>query len=313
MNDPRICSYAAPSRRNAWLLALAAAAALFASCKLDGPARGARPDILPGTVGELVVADADTGTGMSASPSPDGKRIAVAAQGALWVMPAGGGRAVRISDSSLQPAAPAWSPDGKRIAFQNYAPEGHYHLWTIEPDGRGARALTSGPNDDREPAWLPDGSGLVFASDRSNDGQYKLWRVALPGAPPVRITSGPGAEGSPAISPDGARLAYVDGANVMVVALDGGDPAMVGPGSAPAWAPDTGGLIYQNATGQLVVGGVQVTRDELVLPMAVRFLPNGRFLYMVDGTIRTRDAKGGDPADIAFRAGAGAHRPASQG
>jgi hypothetical protein len=88
---------------------------------------------------------------------------------------------------------------------------------------------------------------------------------------------------------------------------------MVGPGSAPAWAPGSGGLIYQNAAGQLVVGGVQVTRDELVLPMAVRFLPDGRFLYMVDGKIRTRDAKGGDPADIAFRAGGDAHRPASQG
>jgi Tol biopolymer transport system component len=50
--------------------------------------------------------------------------------------PVRGGNATRITDWHLEPTAPVWSPDGKRIAFQNYAPEGNYHIWTIEPDGR---------------------------------------------------------------------------------------------------------------------------------------------------------------------------------
>ncbi|QNA99998.1 PD40 domain-containing protein [Massilia sp. Se16.2.3] len=98
-------------------------------------------------------------------------------------MPSAGGRAVRITDYRLEPTAPVWSPDGRSIAFQNYAPEGNFHIWTIRPDGSGARELTSGPFDDREPAWLPDGSGLVFSSDRGMDGQYKIWRLDLGGAP----------------------------------------------------------------------------------------------------------------------------------
>jgi Tol biopolymer transport system component len=103
---------------------------------------------------------------------------------------AAGGRASRITDWRLEPTAPVWSPDGKRIAFQNYAPEGNYHIWTIGPDGRHPRELTDGPFDDREPAWLPDGSGLVFSSDRSGDGQYKIWRVGSNGGTPGRSRPG---------------------------------------------------------------------------------------------------------------------------
>jgi hypothetical protein len=63
--------------------------------------------------------------------------------------------ATRITDWHMEPTAPVWSPDGKRIAFQNYAPEGNYHIWTIDPDGATCGRVTTGPYDDREPAWTP--------------------------------------------------------------------------------------------------------------------------------------------------------------
>jgi len=224
-------------------------------------------------------------------------------------MPARGGRAVRITDYRLEPTAPVWSPDGKRIAFQNYAPEGNYHIWTISPEGRHATELTSGPYDDREPAWLPDGSGLVFSSDRGGDGQYKIWSVALGGAAPVQLTTGPGAESNPVVSPDGTRLAYVDGANVVTAPIAGGAPTIVAPGTAPAWTPDGAGLVYQNAARQLVVGGAQVTTEEDIFPFPVRYLPGGRFLYTSDGKIRLRDAAGGERRDVDFRAELKLRRP----
>jgi Tol biopolymer transport system component len=290
------------------LLALAVGAALLGGCQTGRPGHVDQTNDLRGPTHDFTV-ELREGTNMAASPSPDGKRIVFSAQGALWVMPIGGGVAARITDWHLEPTAPVWSPDGRRIAFQDYAPGGNYHIWTIDPNGRNVRELTTGPNDDREPAWLPDGSGLVFSSDRSNDGQYKIWSVAVGGGTPVQLTTGPGAESNPVVSPDGARLAYVDGTNVVTAPIAGGPPAVVAPGTAPAWTPDGASLVYQNAARQLVVGGAQVTADEDIFPFPVRFLPDGRFLYTADGHLRTRDALGANPADIGFRAEITFRRP----
>lgn len=288
-------------------LAAAIGAALLTACQWPGGGVDQLNE-LRGPTRDLAI-ELREGTNMAAAPSPDGRRVVFSAQGALWVMPVKGGRAQRITDYRLEPTAPVWSPDGKRIAFQNYAPEGNFHIWSIAPDGRDAREITSGPFDDREPAWLPDGSGLVFSSDRSGDGQYKIWSVALGGAAPVQLTTGPGAESNPVVSPDGARLAYVDGTNVMTAPIAGGTPSLVAPGTAPAWTPDGASLVYQNAARQLVVAGAQVTQDEDIFPFPVRFLPDGRFLYTADGKIRTREAGGANPRDIAFRAELKLRRP----
>jgi Tol biopolymer transport system component len=286
------------TRRTA--LALAAGAFLLSACQIHGGGRVDQLNDLRGPTQDLRV-ELREGTNMAASPSPDGRHIVFSAQGALWVIPAGGGKATRITDWHLEPTAPVWSPDGRRIAFQNYAPEGNYHIWTIAPDGSHPAELTTGPNDDREPAWAPDGSALVFSSDRSNDGQYKIWTVAAGGGTPSAVTTGPGAESNPVISPDGTRLAYVDGANVVTRLLSGGAPTIIAPGTAPAWTPD-GGLVYQNADRQLVLRGAQVTTNEDIFPFPVRYLPDGRFLYTSDGHIRVRDAAGANRSDIDFRA-----------
>jgi Tol biopolymer transport system component len=291
------------------LLAAAIATSFLSACQWPHRSGADQLNDLRGPTRDYVV-ELREGTDMAAAPSPDGTRIVFSNQGALWVMPAAGGKATRITDWHLEPTAPVWSPDGRRIAFQNYAPEGNYHIWTIAPDGRGAAELTTGPNDDREPAWLPDGSGLVFSSDRGNDGQYKIWRVSSGGGAPQRVTSGPGMESNPVVSPDGTRVAYVDGANVVTAPLAGGTPTVVAPGTAPAWTPDGAALVYQNAARQLVLGGAQVTTDEDIFPFPVRWLPDGRFLYTADGRIRVRDALGGSPADIAFRAELALRRPA---
>ncbi len=283
------------------LIALAVSTALLGACQFPGkPGRVDELNDLKGPT-DVRAVEMHEGTNMAVAPSPDGKRIVFSAQGALWVMPAGGGKATRITDWHLEPTAPVWSPDGRHIAFQNYAPQGNYHIWLIDPDGHHPRELTTGPNDDREPAWLPDGSGLVFSSDRSNDGQYKIWRLTL-GGNLEQLTTGPGAESNPVVSPDGRRLAYVDGPNVMLLTFGNAAPAVVAPGTAPAFTPDGGGIVYQNAARQLVVGGVQVTTDEDIFPFPVRYLPDGRFLYTADGHIRVRDAAGANAQDIAFSA-----------
>src|ERR1019366_2165768 len=105
------------------------------------------------------------GTSMAAALSPDGRTIAIDLLGALWVMPAAGGTAKRITEETMDVRMPAWSPDGARLAFQAYRPR----TWPIgprNPDGTARRAVTTGPFDAREPHWSPDGTRIAFSSDR---------------------------------------------------------------------------------------------------------------------------------------------------
>ena len=60
---------------------------------------------------------------------------------------------------------PLWSPRGDLIMFSRQV-EGDYEIYTIKPDGTGARRLTHSRGNDAHMAWSPDGEHIVFASTR---------------------------------------------------------------------------------------------------------------------------------------------------
>ncbi|MFY0576564.1 TolB family protein [Cystobacter fuscus] len=235
---------------------------------------------------------------MAAAPSPDATRIALALQGALYVVPFSGGEARRISTWSMEVTHPVWSPDGSRIAFQNYDTEGNYHIWTIAPDGSNATRVTSGPFDDREPSWSADGSRLVFSSDRGGDMQYKIWSIGIADGQYQQLTTGAGAESHPALSPDGTKLLLVENGGVVLVDLVTGARTSRGAGSAPAWTPDGSDVISQGG-GYWSVNGIPVNAaSEDLFPFPARFLPDGRFLYTGDGKIRIRATTGESVSEV---------------
>ena len=76
------------------------------------------------------------------------------------------GRACDLRRQLGSDADPAWSPDGRWIAYVRRLPgDTIREIWIMRPDGSGAHRLTSLHGTSINPAWSPDGRRIVFASD----------------------------------------------------------------------------------------------------------------------------------------------------
>ncbi|MFB0872181.1 MULTISPECIES: amidohydrolase family protein [unclassified Sphingobium] len=255
----------------------------------------AAPANLPPPGGERPVAfDVHEGTSMAVSVSPDGKWLAVDLQGSLWIIPAKGGKAVRITDYFNDARQPVWAPDGKSLAYFAYR-EGGYDLWTVKPDGSGARKLTNGTYDDREPAFSPDGSKIAFSSDRS--GNYDIWTLDLASGAITQISKNPHEDRMPTWSPDSARIAYsgTDGAKTglyattLATGVEIPLRAVEGRVDAPSFGPK-GELAYvvQDGNGsRLEIDGTPVSGAENVFPFRISWGQTG-YYYVSDGKLRHR-------------------------
>ena len=67
----------------------------------------------------------------------------------------------RLTNHSARDFAPAWSPDGTRIAFTSYR-DGNHEIYVMDADGRNVIRLTN--NSGWSPAWSPDGARIAFVS-----------------------------------------------------------------------------------------------------------------------------------------------------
>jgi len=192
--------------------------------------------------------------------SPDGKQIAFAALGNLWVMPVGG-EARRLTDNGpYEVVDPAWSPDGRQIVYANDR-RGSFDIWTYDLASGRQRRLTSAPGAEMRPAWSPDGSQIAYENVfGSYTEQVEILDLAT-GKSRTLATAGD-SPGYPQWSPDGkllmvSRLAsfsssesyYSGGENqISIVPVAGGKARDVTldqgysvgdrTGDGPAWSPD---------------------------------------------------------------------------
>jgi Tol biopolymer transport system component len=152
--------------------------------------------------------DERTGSPMNdANPawSPDGKRLAFNSNGDIFVIASDGNGLVQLTNDPSWEGLPSWSPNGSQIAF-NSERGGNPDIYLINADGSGLKRLTDNPGADGSPLWSPDGSKIVFISDR--DGNEEIYLMDPDGSRQTNLTQNPELDATTLWSPDGAHLLF---------------------------------------------------------------------------------------------------------
>ncbi len=256
--------------------------------------------------------------------SPDGDWLAFVTGwasssrgGRIWSVPASGGAARPLTPEGIEALAPAFSPDGRRLAF--FAPDsaGRRQVWLQGLTAEGAASgqpLRLTQHADVTPTrvrWSPDGTALLYSADG------RLWRMPAVGGsateipftarleitrerrvlPPVRFPA-PGVEQEAhshlglVLSPDGRQIGVLALGKVWVVPV-GGEPQAVAeiPSTAHglAWSPDGAELTWAAGTwGEEDLYSTNTatgaTRHLTALPgreVLPSWSPDGRYLAFV--------------------------------
>lgn len=154
--------------------------------------------------------------------------------------------------------APAWSPDGRQIAFERKSTRAE--IWRSAADGSRPRRVTLGSLDDEDPDWSPDGRRLVFTREvRARDGTYSfLWVVRADGTHARRLLRMPEVS-EPSWSPDGSKIAFTDkNGRLFAVRPDGTRLQRLGGrkllGVMPRWSPEGRRLALSRVRDHEAVG-----------------------------------------------------------
>ena len=103
-------------------------------------------------------------------------------------------------------SAPAWSPDGRRLAVV-LTKDGGSQIYLVNADGSGVTRLTQSSAIDTEPNFSPDGELLLFTSDRG--GSPQIYGMAAKGGEARRLTFEGTYNVSPRFNPDGKSFTFI--------------------------------------------------------------------------------------------------------
>ncbi|MGA8708759.1 MAG: Tol-Pal system beta propeller repeat protein TolB [Steroidobacteraceae bacterium] len=154
-------------------------------------------------------------------------------------------------------SAPAFSPDGSRLALTLSGSGGNLDIWLLDLATQGLTRLTDDPAVDTEPAWSPDGKSIYFTSDRAGGPQIYKLDIANPKRV-QRITFGSSYNARSRVSPDGTKIAFVtrEGGNYRIGLQDlaSGTVSVLSHGvldESPSFAPNGATIIYAGRDGAI--------------------------------------------------------------
>jgi Tol biopolymer transport system component/DNA-binding winged helix-turn-helix (wHTH) protein len=107
---------------------------------------------------------------------------------------------------------PAWSPDGKKIAFTRASETAVRDIYWISLANGQVHQLTHDRMDIDSLTWSADSASVVFSSNR--EGKYALWKMGLTRGAPERLSVGTEDAFQPALGPKPGELAYTQGATI---------------------------------------------------------------------------------------------------
>ena len=179
----------------------------------------------------------------------------------IYVLDVAKGSSKRLTRNRGSDDNPAWSPDGQRIAYDNFDSFGAgRHIYVMSAAGDGAIALTNTADNGSQnshPSWSPDGTRLVFSSSPPGSGSADIHVIPADGSgPAVNLTNLPtDLNIEPAWAPDAGsavKVAFTSshgGSGLDVWVYDESKtPAMTqltsGGARMPAWSPDGTRIAY---------------------------------------------------------------------
>jgi Tol biopolymer transport system component len=186
-------------------------------------------------------------------------------------------------------ADPAWSHDGRSLAFQSNrtGTSQIYVLRIADCSVRQVTKLESGPDPAEAPDWSPNGRWIVFS--RLDRG---LWVVRAEGTGLTQVIGGEA--NWPAWSPNGRTIVFSRGYpdyQLFAVPAKGGKLRGLGPGVGAAWSPDGRRLAFvrgiEGATWVMRADGTQrqrVTHGAINGDQDLAWSPDGRRLVIAGST-----------------------------
>jgi eukaryotic-like serine/threonine-protein kinase len=201
--------------------------------------------------------------------SPDGRRIAVAIEEQdvqIWLYDVSRETLTRFTFGGNYNAAPVWTPDGKRIAFESNKEGPANVFWQLADGSGGLERLTNSEYVQVPMSWSPDGPVLAFIEAPATAREIWLLRMGEPstgsgqGRKSQLFLSTPYDKSVPRFSPDGRWLAYISNESgryeVYVQPYPGpGGKWQISTegGTEPAWNPNGREIFYRNGNKMMAV------------------------------------------------------------